>query len=124
MAEAMKLDPLPYDKAFQLIEHVLYKGEYSDLSGKEGWRCFEGGLVTEREMRNLLMAHSATKIAEFNGKDEPNSLAYSSKELCHLFEMTLFGKIVGPRSSDVIDPWEGQRAEQGQAIDGPPGHSN
>lgn len=122
MAEAMKFDPLPYDRALQLIEHVLYKGDYNGLKGKKGWLCFEDGIITEREMRNLLMAHSATKIARFNRKDEPSCLDYSSKELCHLFEMTLFGKVVIPKHCDVLDPWETQRAEQGQVRDDPSGN--
>ncbi len=104
MAIAMKFDPLPEKKTIQLIDHVLFEGEYNDLEGKQGWVAFSKGLSTEREIRNLLMAHSATKIANHNNRAEPNCTEYSTKELCQKFELALHSKIVVPTDFDVLDP--------------------
>jgi len=106
MAETMTFDPLPYDRVVQLIEHVLYEREYDGVSGKEGWCSFESNIITEREFRNLVMANSATEIARHNKQNEPSSAEYSNKELCHSFEMALFGSVITPGAYDMLDPWE------------------
>ena len=96
MAEAMKFNPLPNHRVNQLIEHVLYEREYDDIEGKEGWITFSKGLTTEREIRDLFMAHTATKIARHNKKEEPSCTEYSTKELRQKFELALLGKIIAP----------------------------
>ena len=92
MATAMGMKSLPEDLCSNLIEHVLYKSEYQGVKGKEGWAGLTRGLITEREARNLLMAHSATKISNFNEKEEPASNTYSTKTLCSNFEIALLGR--------------------------------
>ncbi len=92
MAEAMNMKTLPLDRCKALINHVLYDEQYDDVKGKEGWACFQDGLITEREIRNLLMAHSATKISKFNKEDEPNSNEYAFTDLCQAFDAALLGK--------------------------------
>ena len=106
LAISMKFKPLPEERASQLIDHVLFKGEYDGVKGKDGWICFSEGIITEREIRNLLLAHSASKIAGHNNKTEPNCTEYCTKELCQKFELALLSKIVVPTAFDVLDPWE------------------
>ena len=106
MALAMKMEPLPNDLCFKLIDHVLYNQDYDGIEGKNGWQCFKQKLLTEREIRNLLMAHSATKIARFNKIKEPGCDTYTSMKLCQGFEVALIGRHVNPTKIDVLDPWE------------------
>lgn len=106
MAEVMEFDPLPTERVEELIEHVLYDQYYNGVSGKRAWFSFESGLITERETRNLLMAHSATKIASHNRRDQPSSDIYSRKELSHSFDFALFGRASNPIDIDLLDPWE------------------
>ena len=106
MADAMNYSPLSRERAEQLIEHVLFEREYNGVEGKGSWDSFSSGLITEREVRNILMAHAATKIARENELSEPNMNDYNSPELCHSFEQGLFGKPVMPKECDVLDSWE------------------
>jgi len=106
LAHAMKMNALPESLFYHLINHVLYDEKYDNIEGKNGWLCLEKGLLTEREMRNLFMAHSATKIARFNKALEPGCNTYATPELCNSFEYALFGRCVKLVSIDVLDPWE------------------
>ena len=106
MAEAMKFQPLSDERAKELISHVLYDKEYDGIDGKDNWKCFQHGLLTERELRNVFMAHTATKIARDDGRNEPNCNDYNSIDLCNGFELGLLGKITKPRKVDQLDPWE------------------
>ncbi|WP_419832588.1 hypothetical protein [Endozoicomonas atrinae] len=106
MAHAMGLNPLPEDKSNLLIKHVLFDAEYEGIEGKNGWGAFTSSLITERELRNLLMAHSATKIANYNKVREPGTPDHISKELCNGFELALFGRSSKLLSIDNKDPWE------------------
>lgn len=110
MAKSMKFSSLPQDRMSQLIAHVLFDEEYDGVEGKEGWSGFTKGYITGREIRDLMMAHSATKIARHEKKNEPSNTAYSTKELCQKFELALLGKIVVPTDVDVLDPWENDNA--------------
>lgn len=111
LAESMGFDALPENREDQLINHVLFKQEYDGVIGKEFWFRFEKQLITERELRNVFMAHSSTKIAMYNQRDEPCVGEYKTKGLCHNFEIALFGSIVVPGSVDVLDPWESRNGK-------------
>ena len=106
MALSMKLTPMPHGDTEKLINHILFNEVWNGVKGKEAWKCVEKGLITEREFRNLLMAHSSTKTANFNKVNEPSLDTYYSKELCHRFERALFGRLVVPLKTDQLDPWE------------------
>ncbi len=106
MAELMELISLPNEKAAQLIEYVLFDKEYNGVKGKDGWGCFLVHLITERELRNLIMAHSASKIASYNKKTEPSCYDYITKNLCQKFEIALIGNVIVPKAHDILDPWE------------------
>jgi len=110
MARSMGFSSLPQDRVSRLIDHILFENEYDGVEGKEGWHSFTSGYITEREIRNLVMAHSATKIARYEKKSEPNFLEYSTKELCQQFEVALLGRTVVPTDIDVLDPWERDNA--------------
>ena len=100
------MSSLPETQAKQLINHVLFNNEYNSVAGKEGFECFLKNLITEREFRNLFIAHSVTEIAKFNKKTEPNFINYSTKELCQSVELAFFGKVSIPTQTDTLDPWE------------------
>ena len=70
MSELMGCSALPDDKAKDLIEHVLYDKTWGSVKGKNGWPCFQRKLITEREIRKLIMQHCCTKIASLNNKCE------------------------------------------------------
>lgn len=106
LAAAMGMKSLPEELSSNLIEHVLYKGEYQGVKGKNSWAGLIQGIITEREARNLLMAHSATKISNFNDKEEPGCNTYSTKVLCSNFEIALLGRVANLNSIDQLDPWE------------------
>ncbi len=106
LALAMKLEPLPEDRCINLIRHVLYIDSYNGVEGKGSLGCFNQGIITPREFRNLLMAHAATKIAGYNQVDEPGCDKYSSQELCSKFALALLGRSAKLLDCDVRDPWE------------------
>ena len=102
----MNMQPLPDVKAKLLIGHILYDKNYDGVSGKYGWSSLTNNLITERELRNLVVAHCATKISSFNNLYEPGYDTYLTKELCVGFEMALFGREAKLLEFDVLDPWE------------------
>lgn len=106
MAIAMNLNQMSLAGAEKLINHILFNEVWNGFKGKEVWKCFENSLITERELRNLLIAHSATKISAFNKVNESSLATYNSKDLCYRFERALFGKLVVPLKTDQLDPWE------------------
>ncbi len=109
MAKQMKLTPLPSARAVQLIEHVLFDKEFNGVKGKDGWGCFLSHLLTEREIRNLMMAHSATRISSYNKKSEPGYNNYGTRNLCQKFEIALLDKVIIPTVHDSLDSWEKSR---------------
>ena len=106
LADAMRLKPLSNERAEHLIDHVLYDQAYDGVKGKNAWACFKNSLLTERELRDLLMAHSATKISRHNRENEQDCRTYLTEELCNRFEYALLGKVVIPSGIDVLDPRE------------------
>ena len=64
------------------------------------------GLITKRELRILLMQHSATKISHSNKSQEPSYDSYLCKDICQKFEIALLGDVVDPRFEAWKDPWE------------------
>jgi len=106
MAFAMQFKPLTEEKSQLLLDHVLYDGLYNDQQGKQGLEQLHRGMITERELRNLLMAHCATKISNENKCDEPGCDKYSSRELCREFELAIFGRPGKLYDMDVWDPWK------------------
>lgn len=110
MAASMKFKSLSQEKAKQLIEHVLFDQKYYGVEGKQAWACYASGIITKREVRNLLIAHAATKIAQENKRNEPQLSSYTSPGLYHRFERALFGKKIIVREDDVLDPWEKRNA--------------
>ena len=99
MALQMKCIPLEKDLLNSLINYVLY-------NEKDGWAAYKLDIITERELRNLLMAHSATRISQSNNICEPNCSTYVTKELCDNFEYALFGRLAKLNSIDLLEPWE------------------
>ena len=94
MAKAMGL-PMPSEPQVRLLfDYVLYDGSFGDVAGKNGYKHFELGLITEFEFRDLVMAHCASKISFFSERPEPNFNSYESIELNQLFEKALLGKII------------------------------
>ena len=76
MADAMNCKPLTPTSTDLLINYVLFDGAYGSVSGKDAWPCYQLDLITKTELRNLIMAHSATRIASFNNTCEPSYLKY------------------------------------------------
>lgn len=106
LASAMGF-PNPTDaQVAEVVGYVLYDQEVGGRSGKKAWSCFNKRLITERELRNLLMAHGATNLSNWNGVDEPGLGKFVSRELCESFERALFGRKVRLHEVDMLDPWE------------------
>ncbi|MBL4798969.1 MAG: hypothetical protein JKY50_16260 [Oleispira sp.] len=94
MAKAM-CQPMPSEPQVELLfDHVLYDDRFGDVDGKNGCKHFELGLITKSEFRDLVMAHSASKISFFSGRPEPSFNSYESIELNQSFEKALLGKII------------------------------
>jgi hypothetical protein len=90
MAIAMKMESLPDERCDRLISHILYAKEYDGIEGKSGWECLCNKIITERELRDLLMAHCSIEISRFNKLEEVDYGAYASKALSDMFEVALF----------------------------------
>ncbi|OZG72616.1 hypothetical protein BTA51_13890 [Hahella sp. CCB-MM4] len=106
LASAMNLEQMAEELSLSVIDHVLYDLELNGIRGKNGWECCAKGLITERELRNLTMAHAVSKISRSNGVKEPAFNTYASKHLCEAFERSLLGRPAILKESDVLDPWE------------------
>ncbi len=106
MSELMGCLPLPDDKLKDLIQHVLYDKKWGSIDGKNSWACFQRKLITEREIRKLIMQHSCTKIADFNNKCETKLGNPYSKEMCQLFEVALLGRVSISMGGEGRDFWE------------------
>ncbi|TDF39704.1 hypothetical protein EYS14_09370 [Alteromonadaceae bacterium M269] len=76
MADAMNCKPLTQEESTSLVNYVLFDGVCGGVSGKEAWPCYQLDLITKTELRNLIMAHSAARIASFNNTCEPSYLKY------------------------------------------------
>ena len=99
LAHAMECTPLAKNDAESLIDYVMGRE-------KNGWGGYLRGIITERELRNLIMAHGATTTARSNLIEEPNCDTYMSQELCLAFEIALFGRRGELHNIDYRDPWE------------------
>ena len=106
MASAMKLRCLEKEAAQNLFTHLLYELPLDGIKGRRAWAAFRKGLITERELRNLLMAHASTRISAFDMVDEPSYTLYGSEGLCAAFEKVLFGRRTKRHPIDPPDPWE------------------
>ena len=106
MASLMGMEPLPNEKAKNLINYIMYSEEYGNQEGREGLKQLEMKYITERELRNLMMCNTATKISSFNKIQEPGIDKYSTKELTESFELAIFGRKNILFNSDVKDKWE------------------
>ncbi len=106
MAKAMGLVTPPEELCDSILNHVLYDKEYAGIEGKNGLESFSSKLITEREFRNLVMAHCSTKIAGFNNAEEPDYLTFSTKELCDDFDLALIGRLTRLTRDDVFEPWD------------------
>ena len=103
MAKSMHMRPLPLEQCNELLAHVLYTECLQGVEGKNAWESYCMGLITEIEIRNLLMAHCATKISFFNRLSEPDARTYLSRNLSEKFEIALFARPAQRLNSDVVD---------------------
>lgn len=106
MAVVMECNPISDIESENLIYHVLFGRPRGSVAGRDSWRCFQNGLITEREIRNLIMQHSRTRIAKYNGNSEFDLSNPYTKELCQKFEIALHGKLVEKHKSEGPDYWE------------------
>ena len=102
----MKLNSMPSEMKDRLIDHILFKGEWQELEGIDSWSSHKTGLITKRELRNLILNHVITKISSFNKVSESRTNGQISRSLCNNLEIILFGNAVVPSPSDILDPWE------------------
>lgn len=101
LALAMEMKALSDEISAKLINHILFKEKFEGKDGKDGWSCLNSNIVTEKELRDLLMAHSATKLAQHNNTSVPSFSEYGSIKVCGEFEKALFGRPAKPSSSDI-----------------------
>ena len=106
LADAMNMDPLPSEIAEQVFDHILFDGEFRGISGKDSYECLNRNIITEREYRNLLVAHCATKISSHNKKSEPSCDEYFTQKIANRFEKALLGRLANLVSTDILDSWE------------------
>jgi len=92
LSECMGLAPLPEPNARLLLDHLLGDAEYLNQPGRSLLECFQLDLITEQELRDVLMAHFATKIAHHNQVSEPGFDKHDSSELTALWDSVLFGR--------------------------------
>jgi hypothetical protein len=106
MASAMHMNAMNHALGVEVVNHVLYNSKLSGLDGKNAWESYLKGIITERELRNLVMAHAAAKISNYNCIEQPDFEIFNSKSLCNAFEISLFGRLANLQEIDILDPWE------------------
>ena len=89
-AGAMRQHAGNRDRTVAFFRHLLH-GDQAE-GGKDVWECLRLGLITEIEVRDVVMAHFATWLSRENRVPEPSSDTWSSPALEHLFELALFGR--------------------------------
>jgi hypothetical protein len=100
MANEMRLSPIAVGEAENLFQRLLYAPQQEQ--GRESWNCLQCGIITEIELRNLLMAHCATQIknsAAVDGLPYPTSF---SKELEARFDRALYGRFATASGNDGV----------------------
>ena len=70
------------------------------------WRKSAHALMTERELRNALIALSATSLSHWNNVAKPTNDEYASQGLCLEFDDALFGREAHRHEIDLPEPWE------------------
>lgn len=106
LAQRMSMSSPPDADLDNLLHHVLFAAKRGQLAGRDSWACYCNGLITARELRNLVCAHLATAIAAFNKLEEPDRDTYLSRDLAIEFDLALRGSVSQARTVDVLDPWE------------------
>ena len=103
LARAMKCQPLASDYAEEFLDYMLYDRELFGLKGRNGWSAFVRGVITELELRNLLMAHCANTTAKLSNVDEPGCNTYDTRKLGLAFEIGLYGREAKLVAGDAVD---------------------
>ena len=76
LAKAMDIEQLPPARFDALVAHILYDEKLAGIDGKNALEGFKHHLITEREYRNLVLAHFSTKLANHNRVTEPDFDSY------------------------------------------------
>ena len=106
LARSLGIDRVSPEVVDRVIRSVLFGEPLDGFAGKGLWLVFQHELLTERELRNLVMANASTRLAYYSGIDEPGVDMDSARPLCEAFELALFGHRVAPTARDLLDPWE------------------
>ena len=101
MAIEIGCKPLNKNEVAELINFVLF-----DSQGKNGWACFKAGLITEREIVNLFLAHCTTRIRAKNKDIDMDESKLINQDLTNKIEKLFFGRKAKLLESDVRYDWE------------------
>ena len=112
LAHAMNCQPMGSDVAESLIAHVLFDKQLHGRNGRNAWASLQCGIITELELRNLLMAHCATSTAQVNDIHEPASDTYLTRDIGLAFEIALLGREAHLAPTDSVDHINNTRLRQ------------
>jgi hypothetical protein len=73
------------DDIEQFLRDLLY-------GKREAWSCQREGLITELELRDLLLAHLATFLSRRGGIPEPDAGLWCSAAISLAMEQALYGR--------------------------------
>ena len=106
IASILGCKPMKREQSENFINHILYDLDWWDTSAKNGWKHFEMGLLTEREICSLFLQHSRTKIAYFNEVSEVDLPSIYQEKIFKLVEMCLLGRSAVLVSVDTKQKWD------------------
>ncbi len=85
VALAMHGERPPDDELETLLRDLLF-GE------RDLWKAVREGLITELELRDALLARTASRISYLLCVDEPSADLWVTRDLERAFEIALFGR--------------------------------
>lgn len=94
LADAIGQERPPEDIARTFLTELLHMPQSE--GGKDVWGCLVAGLISEIEVRNLIMAHCSTWLSHLNGCEEPGTHTYDSVKVSAAYELALFGRPARP----------------------------
>jgi hypothetical protein len=82
--ELHRVEP-PEAELRERIEHVLW-------GRKQAWACLEDGIITELELRDLLLAHLDYECAHLSGRGWDELDAIAKQAIVEALDQILFGR--------------------------------
>jgi hypothetical protein len=84
----------PETELAERIEYVMW-------GRKQAWTCLEDGLITEEELRNLLLDHLDYECAHMSGRSRPDFEIADRQRIRAVLDAELYGRAATEIAGDI-----------------------